>query len=88
MQPLVLEADAGPDCGSSGICVDHGDAMGSVGSHRRCPRCNAATRQHIAHFIGATTLRRAAQYLVIRTDTARLAAADIRRTGRSGRFRI
>lgn len=36
--------------------VDHGYAMRSVGSHLRCPRCNAATRQQMAHFIYATDI--------------------------------
>jgi len=34
--------------------VDHGYSMRSVASHFRCPRCNAATRQQMAHFIYAT----------------------------------
>jgi hypothetical protein len=36
--------------------VEHGYAMGSVGSHARCPRCNADTRQQMAHFIYATNI--------------------------------
>jgi hypothetical protein len=36
--------------------IEHGYAMRSVGSHFRCPRCNAATRQQMAHFIYATDI--------------------------------
>ena len=36
--------------------VVHGYAMRSVGSHLQCPRCNAATQQHMAHFIYATDI--------------------------------
>lgn len=36
--------------------VEHGYAMRSVGSYLRCPRCNAATRQQMAHFIYATDI--------------------------------
>jgi hypothetical protein len=36
--------------------VEHGYAMRSVGSHPRCPRCNADTRQQMAHFIYATDI--------------------------------
>ena len=39
-----------------GGTVDHGYAMQSIGSHLRCPRCNAATRQQMAHFIYATNI--------------------------------
>jgi hypothetical protein len=36
--------------------VEHGYATRSVGSHLQCPRCNAATQQHMAHFIYATDI--------------------------------
>lgn len=36
--------------------VEHGYAMRSVGSHAQCPRCNAGTRQQMAHFIYATNI--------------------------------
>ena len=36
--------------------VEHGYATRSVRSHARCPRCNAATRQQMAHFIYATDI--------------------------------
>jgi hypothetical protein len=36
--------------------VEHGYAMRSVGSPSRCPRCNADTRQQMAHFIYATDI--------------------------------
>lgn len=56
-RPLLLEELAQ----GSGLpvfegTVDHGYAMRSVGSHLRCPRCNAATRQQMAHFIYATDI--------------------------------
>ncbi len=34
--------------------VEHGYSMRFVASHLRCPRCNAATRHQMAHFIYAT----------------------------------
>ena len=36
--------------------VEHGYSTRSVGSRRRCPRCDAATRQRMAHFIYATDI--------------------------------
>lgn len=56
-RPLLLEELAH----SSGLpifegTVEHGYAMRSVGSRLRCPRCSAATRQQMAHFIYATDI--------------------------------
>ena len=56
-RPLLLEKLAQ----GSGLpvfegTVHHGYAMRSVGSHLRCPRCNTATRQQMAHFIYATDI--------------------------------
>lgn len=56
-RPLLLEELAH----SSGLpifdgTVEHGYAMRSVGSQLQCPCCNAATRQHMAHFIYATDI--------------------------------
>lgn len=36
--------------------VEHGYAVRSLGSHARCPRCNAGTRQQMAHFVYATNI--------------------------------
>ena len=36
--------------------VEHGYSMRLVGSDARCPRCHAATRRHMAHFIYATDI--------------------------------
>jgi len=54
-RPLLLEEMAQ----GSGLpvfdgTVSHGYSMQSVGSDARCPRCHAATRRHMAHFIYAT----------------------------------
>lgn len=55
VRPLLLEELAqGSGLSIFEGTVDHGYSMGSVGSHLRCPRCNAATRQQMAHFIYAT----------------------------------
>jgi hypothetical protein len=36
--------------------VAHGYSVQSVGSHARCPRCQATTRRHMAHFIYAADI--------------------------------
>lgn len=56
-RPLLLEEMA-QGCGLPVFegTVDHGYSMRSVGSHARCPRCNAATRRQMAHFIYATDI--------------------------------
>jgi hypothetical protein len=36
--------------------VEHGSALSAVVRAEQCPRCGAATRQHDAHFIYATTV--------------------------------
>lgn len=56
-RPLLLEELAH----GSGLpifegTVEHGYAIRSVGSQLQCPRCNAATRQQMAHFIYATDI--------------------------------
>ena len=56
-RPLVVEELAS----ASGLpifkgTVEHGYGLRFVGSHLRCPRCNAATRQQMAHVIYATDI--------------------------------
>ncbi|MPY86953.1 MAG: hypothetical protein GEU99_03435 [Luteitalea sp.] len=56
-QPLIMEEMVQ----QSGLpifkgTVEHGYAMRAVDSHLRCPRCEAETRQQIAHFIYATDI--------------------------------